>query len=73
MKTFPNGHSYVGTWQDGRMHGEGTYFWKDGSEYDGEFRNGVPAQLAQDSDTFELILKLTSNCCTGHLTLIGSP
>lgn len=41
MKTFPNGHSYVGTWQDGRMHGEGTYFWKDGSEYDGEFRSGV--------------------------------
>lgn len=40
-KTFPNGHSYVGTWLDGRMHGEGLYIWQDGSEYKGDFNNGV--------------------------------
>jgi len=41
LKTFPNGHSYLGTWLDGRMHGKGSYFWQDGSEYHGEFYNDV--------------------------------
>lgn len=40
-KTFPNGNSYVGTWNDGRMHGEGLYVWQDGCEYKGEFCNDV--------------------------------
>lgn len=41
QKTFPNGHSYIGTLVDGRMHGEGLYVWQDGSEYKGEFYNGT--------------------------------
>ncbi|CAK9081461.1 unnamed protein product [Durusdinium trenchii] len=40
QRIFSNGNSYVGTWLNGRMHGEGHYIWSDGSEYFGEFHEG---------------------------------
>jgi hypothetical protein len=27
---------YVGSWQDGKMHGQGTYAYADGDKYEGE-------------------------------------
>ncbi|RLN80930.1 hypothetical protein BBJ28_00003410 [Nothophytophthora sp. Chile5] len=33
--------SYVGAWEDGRMHGEGKYTRADGSFYEGTWHNGL--------------------------------
>ena len=31
------GHSYVGHFSNGMMHGKGEYRWKDGTTYEGDF------------------------------------
>ena len=31
---------YIGEWQDGKLHGQGTYTWADGDNYVGEFKGG---------------------------------
>ena len=36
--TWGSGEKYVGEWQDGKMHGQGTYTW-DGGKYVGEHKN----------------------------------
>ena len=33
------GDSYVGDRENGKMHGEGTYYYKDGSIYIGQWKN----------------------------------
>eukprot|EP01012_Entosiphon_sulcatum_P025595 TRINITY_DN30939_c0_g1_i1.p1 TRINITY_DN30939_c0_g1~~TRINITY_DN30939_c0_g1_i1.p1 ORF type:complete len:198 (+),score=28.07 TRINITY_DN30939_c0_g1_i1:35-628(+) len=39
--TFENGDVYDGTWQDGKMHGYGVYYFKrSGNQYTGEWANG---------------------------------
>ena len=35
---------YVGEFKDGMMHGQGTYLYKDGSEYTGEFFEGLTVE-----------------------------
>merc|ERR1719284_894535 len=40
QRIFSNGNSYMGTWLDGRMHGDGHYIWSDGSDFVGEFHEG---------------------------------
>ena len=32
---------YIGEWQNGKLHGQGTYYFSDGSVYVGEFKNGM--------------------------------
>ena len=34
-----DGKMYIGNWEDGRMHGEGTYLALDGSIYNGEYKH----------------------------------
>lgn len=36
--TVPNGQ-YIGSFVQGRMEGRGTFTWRDGSIYEGEYRN----------------------------------
>ena len=31
---------YVGEFVEGKMHGEGTFTWPDGTSYEGQFSNG---------------------------------
>jgi hypothetical protein len=31
---------YEGEWKDGKPNGKGSYYWKDGRKYVGDFRNG---------------------------------
>jgi len=38
--TWPDGAKYAGEWQDGKMHGKGTYVETDGARYEGEWDNG---------------------------------
>ena len=33
-------YSYDGEWKNGRMHGNGTYLFRDGKTYEGRFQNG---------------------------------
>lgn len=37
--TWPDGAKYAGEWQDGKMHGKGTYVETDGARYEGEVRS----------------------------------
>jgi hypothetical protein len=37
--TFKDGGFYIGDWKDGYGTGKGTYYWKDGQKYVGEFLN----------------------------------
>ena len=37
---FVNGDRYVGGWSNGKMEGEGTYFYRAGDKYEGTFSNG---------------------------------
>ena len=32
---------YDGLWQDGKMHGQGTYVFPNGNRYEGEWQNDV--------------------------------
>ena len=38
---FLNGDRFMGGWDDGKMEGEGTYFWRAGDRYEGSFRNNL--------------------------------
>ena len=33
--------TYIGEIQAGQCHGDGTFFWKDGSKYEGQWQNGL--------------------------------
>jgi len=35
-----NGSRYVGEWEDGKKHGQGTYTYPDGGKYEGEWKDG---------------------------------
>lgn len=38
---FSSGSKYIGGWKDDKgPHGKGKYYWKHGSIYDGEYKNG---------------------------------
>ena len=39
-KKFGNEDVYFGGWQDGQMHGQGTYTWANGRKFVGEFQDG---------------------------------
>ena len=40
--TFKNGSTYEGTWSEGFLQGQGTYVWKDGVQFKGDFnRNEI--------------------------------
>ena len=39
-QTFGNADRYVGEIQNGRFHGQGTYFFSNGNEYEGAFYEG---------------------------------
>ena len=38
---FVNGDRFVGGWSNGKMEGEGTYFYRAGDKYEGAFGNGL--------------------------------
>jgi len=39
---WSDGNKYVGSWKDGKMHGQGTYTWGDSKKkYVGKFENGI--------------------------------
>ena len=38
---FVNGDRFMGGWSDGKMEGEGTYFWRNGDRYEGMFINNM--------------------------------
>ena len=48
---FINGDRFVGGWADGKMEGEGSYFWRSGDKYDGMFINNLKG------------FDLTNKCC----------
>ena len=35
-----NGSRYVGEWEDGKKHGQGTYTFLNGDKYEGEWKEG---------------------------------
>ena len=38
---FASGDQYIGEWKDDKLHGQGTYTWKEeGDQYIGEFKDG---------------------------------
>ncbi|KAI9017466.1 hypothetical protein BC832DRAFT_526773, partial [Gaertneriomyces semiglobifer] len=39
--TYPNGSVYVGSFKDGRFHGQGTIHFPGGGKYDALWENGV--------------------------------
>jgi serine/threonine protein kinase len=46
--TWPQqGHTYVGEWRDGVMHGHGTATYLNGDRYDGEWSNGKRSGLGR--------------------------
>ena len=49
--------SYQGEWKDGKMHGIGTFKWRDDSEYEGSYVNGQKEgygkYLWPDGSTYE--------------------
>ncbi len=38
---MPTVGKYVGDWNDGRMVGNGTYFWSNGDKYEGEWKEDM--------------------------------
>jgi hypothetical protein len=36
-----NGDRCEGEWKDGKMNGQGVYYWHQGRRYEGEFLNGL--------------------------------
>ena len=38
---FKSGHTYVGAWKAGKMHGRGRYEWVDGVVFEGYFTENV--------------------------------
>lgn len=36
---WPDNAKYVGKYESGKKHGEGTFTWADGATYKGEFTN----------------------------------
>ena len=42
---YENGDKYVGSTQNGKPYGKGTYIWKDGSSWNGTFKNGIKEGL----------------------------
>ena len=40
--TYADGNKYVGEWQDGKQHGQGTFTSANGDKYVGEFQDGKP-------------------------------
>ena len=38
---FKTGHTYTGSWKEGKMHGRGVYKWVDGIVFEGYFANNV--------------------------------
>ncbi|CAI2363812.1 unnamed protein product [Moneuplotes crassus] len=57
--TFPNGDSYKGqvNAHTGEQHGQGTYLWKSGDKYIGQWKNGKPEgqgiMYYDDGDMYE--------------------
>ena len=55
--TWPHqGHTYVGEWRDGVMHGHGTATYLNGDRYDGEWSNGKRSGLGRYVKTLGLCL-----------------
>ena len=42
---WPGGERYVGSFRNGKRHGQGTFSWPDGRMYVGEWRKGQPSGL----------------------------
>ena len=38
---FPEGESYTGEWLNDMMHGFGIFKFKDGSRFEGKYKNGL--------------------------------
>ena len=38
--TYSDGSKYIGEWKDGKLHGQGTYYFPDGRKMKGEWRRG---------------------------------
>ena len=57
VKTWPEGKSYQGHWNRGKMHGNGELIIAENESFTGEFRFGLPWGLGirkwQNSDYFE--------------------
>lgn len=52
---------YIGEWKDGMMHGKGTYYWRDGASWEGNFcrdelqgRGVFTTGLGDDGDPLDL-------------------
>ena len=68
---FLNGDRYVGPRNDNsrdQMHGNGTYFWRDGREYRGQFLNGLKEGNGEFSgtDLSKYIGEFTKDKMEGH-------
>ena len=54
--TWPHqGHTYVGEWRDGVMHGHGTATYLNGDRYDGEWSNGKRSGLGRYSIRLSIV------------------
>jgi hypothetical protein len=42
VRIYPNGDRYEGEVNEKGPHGKGTYYWHDGTKYEGSFVNGLP-------------------------------
>lgn len=56
-KEWEDGSSYIGSWKDNEMHGEGKYNWPDGSNYEGEWvenkMHGIGKYCWPDGSNYE--------------------
>ena len=41
IKTWENGDEYYGEFKNNKKHGYGTYYYKSGSEYDGDWKKFI--------------------------------